>query len=103
MSTTASPRHRRRGAGGDPAEGLRGDPGAVRPRGAHPAGPPPGGVDQQAAALDEHDQLAVAEEPGEREARPTVWRSALAGRTLRWGGAHPHQRMRAELELAVAH
>ncbi len=34
-------------AGGGLAEGLRGDPGAVRPRRAHTAGPPPGGVDQQ--------------------------------------------------------
>jgi putative transposase len=32
--------------------------------------------------LDEHDHAPVDLEPGERVARPTVWRSALAGRTV---------------------
>ncbi len=32
--------------------------------------------------LDAHEHLPIAGEPGERVARPTVWRNALAGRTL---------------------
>ena len=53
--------------------------------------------------LAEPDQLAVVAEPGERVARPTEWRSALAGRTLEAEVASPVAANAEELELVVAH
>jgi putative transposase len=53
--------------------------------------------------LGEPDRISVVEEPGERVARPQVWRSALAGRTLdREIACSPHAN-EEELELVAAH
>ena len=52
--------------------------------------------------MDEHHHAPVDLEPGERVARPTVWRSALAGRTLDEGVSFSSANAE-ELELAVAH
>ena len=49
------------------------------------------------------DQIAGVEAPGERAARPTEWRSALAGRTLDGEIASPAPTNEEELELVVAH
>lgn len=53
--------------------------------------------------LETPDRISGVEEPGERVARPTEWRSALAGRTL--DGAIPSlaPANEKERELAVAH
>ncbi len=53
--------------------------------------------------LDDHDHTPVDLEPGERVARPKVWRSAPAGRTLDAEGASSASLNVGELELAVAH
>jgi putative transposase len=53
--------------------------------------------------LDKPDRIAVVEEPGERVARPTAWRSALVGRTLIGEGSSSVPADVADLELAVAH
>jgi putative transposase len=53
--------------------------------------------------MDQHDSAPVDVEPGERVARPTVWRSAPAGRTLD-GEVSPSSPASAkEVELAAAH
>jgi len=52
--------------------------------------------------MDEHHHAPVDLEPGERVARPKVWRSALAGRTLDEGVSFSSANAE-ELELAVAH
>ncbi len=46
---------------------------------------------------------AAVEEPGERVARPTEWRSARAGRSLDGGVASSAPTNEEELELAAAH
>jgi putative transposase len=53
--------------------------------------------------LDEHDPLPCAVEPGERVARPPVWRNALVGRSLDGEIAFCASTNEEELELAVAH
>jgi len=53
--------------------------------------------------LDEHDRLSGAGGPGERVARPTEWRSALAGRTGDGEITSSAPTNEEELELAVAH
>ena len=53
--------------------------------------------------LGEHTQVPGPEEPGERGARPTAWRSALVGRTLIGEGSSSVPADAADLELAVAH
>jgi putative transposase len=53
--------------------------------------------------LDAHNRLPVTEEPGERGARPTEWRSALAGRSLDREIASTAPANEEEPELAVAH
>jgi putative transposase len=53
--------------------------------------------------LEEPDRTSVLEEPGERVARPTVWCSALAGRTLDGDVASSASASAKELELVVAH
>jgi len=53
--------------------------------------------------LDEHGSAPADLEPGERVARPTVWRSALAGRTLDGDGSSSAPANAPELELAVVH
>jgi len=53
--------------------------------------------------LEEHEPLPRALEPGERVARPTAWRSALAGRTLDGEAASSVSANEEELELVVAH
>jgi putative transposase len=53
--------------------------------------------------LDEHDQLPIAVEPSERVARPTVWRNALAGRTLDGEVSASASASGKELEMTVAH
>jgi putative transposase len=53
--------------------------------------------------LEEPAPIAVVEEPGERVARPTVWRSAPAGRTLDGEIASTAPANEEEPELAVAH
>jgi putative transposase len=52
--------------------------------------------------LHDSDPISVVEEPGERVARPTVWRSALAGRTLDGQIASSAPAKGKEVELAVA-
>ncbi len=54
-------------------------------------------------SLDEHNRLPSAIEPGERVARPTEWRSALAGRSLDGELASSAPANEEELGLAVAH
>jgi putative transposase len=53
--------------------------------------------------LEEPDPIADVEEPGERVARPTEWRSALAGRSLDREIASTAPANEEEPELAVAH
>jgi len=53
--------------------------------------------------LDEHDQLPIAVEPSERVARPTVWRNALAGRTLDGEVSASASASGKELDMTVAH
>jgi len=53
--------------------------------------------------LAEPDHITVVAEPGERVARPTEWRSALAGRTRGGETASPAVPNAEELELVVAH
>ena len=53
--------------------------------------------------LDEHDRLSGAGGPGERVARPTEWRSALAGRTGDGEITSSAPTNEEELELAVTH
>ncbi len=53
--------------------------------------------------LDEHAQAPVAVEPGERVARPKVWRSAPAGRILEGEASSSSPANPEKLELAVAH
>jgi putative transposase len=53
--------------------------------------------------LEEHEQAPVALEPGEREARPTVWRSAPAGRTSDGDVPSSPAASEKEVELAAAH
>jgi putative transposase len=53
--------------------------------------------------LEEPDRISIVEEPGERVARPTEWRSALAGRTLDGEIASSSPANGKELELTVAH
>jgi len=53
--------------------------------------------------LEGHDQLSIARELGEREARPTAWRRARAGRTFDGGSSPSAPADASELELAVAH
>ena len=53
--------------------------------------------------LEEHNELSIARELGEREARPTEWRSALAGRTFDGGSSPSAPADASELELTVAH
>jgi putative transposase len=53
--------------------------------------------------LEEPDHIAGVEEPGERVARPTEWRSALAGRSLDGGIASSASANEEELELLAAH
>ncbi len=54
-------------------------------------------------ALDEHDRAAVHREPGERVARPTVWRSALAERSLDGEISSSSPASEREAELAAVH
>ena len=54
-------------------------------------------------ALDAHGAAPAELEPGERVARPTVWRSTLAGRTLDGEILSSAPANAPELELAVAH
>jgi putative transposase len=53
--------------------------------------------------IDEHDHAPVDLEPGERVARPKVWRSALAGRTLDRDVSSSSPVNAKELELAATH
>lgn len=53
--------------------------------------------------LDEHDRLSSVAEPGERVARPTEWRSALAGRSLDGEIASTVPANEEERELIVVH
>ncbi len=53
--------------------------------------------------LAEHAQARVDLEPGERVARPTLWRSALAGRSLDGEVPSSVPANATEVELAVAH
>jgi len=53
--------------------------------------------------LDAHAQASVAGEPGERVARPTGWRSALAERILEGEASSSAPADRTERELAAAH
>jgi putative transposase len=53
--------------------------------------------------LEEPDHLPSAVEPGERVARPTEWRSALAGRTRGGEIASSAPANEEELELIAAH
>jgi putative transposase len=53
--------------------------------------------------LAEPDPIAVAEEPGERVARPTEWRSALAGRTRGGEIASTAPANEEDRKLLVAH
>jgi putative transposase len=53
--------------------------------------------------LEEPDRIAVVEEPGERVARPTEWRNALAGRILDGEVSASPSASGKELELIVAH
>jgi putative transposase len=53
--------------------------------------------------LDAHDRLPVTEEPGQRVARPTVWRSALAGRSLDGERTASAAATKEERELIAAH
>jgi putative transposase len=53
--------------------------------------------------LQEPDRIALVEEPGERVARPTLWRSAPGGRTLDGEIGVPHPPNEEELELVSAH
>jgi putative transposase len=53
--------------------------------------------------LEEPDRISVVEEPGERVARPTEWRSALAGRTCDGEIAPSAPANEEELEPALVH
>ena len=53
--------------------------------------------------MDQHVCAPVDPEPGERVARPTVWRSALAGRTLDGEVSASSPASAKEGELAAAH
>jgi putative transposase len=53
--------------------------------------------------LDEHDRLPSAVEPGERVARPTEWRSALAGRSVDGGITSTAPAIEEERTLLVVH
>ncbi len=53
--------------------------------------------------LDDHDLAPVDLEPGGRVARPEVWRTALAGRTLDGDVSSSPPVIAKELELAAAH
>jgi putative transposase len=53
--------------------------------------------------LDQHDSAPVDLEPGERVARPTVWRSALAGRSLDGEVSPSSPASEKEVELGAAH
>lgn len=53
--------------------------------------------------LEEPDRIAGVEEPGERVARPTEWRSAQAGRSLDGEIASSAPANEEELELLAAH
>lgn len=53
--------------------------------------------------LDQHDHAPVDLEPGERVARPTVWRSAPAGRPLDGEVSPSPPASEKEVELAAAH
>jgi putative transposase len=53
--------------------------------------------------IEAHGHLPRAQESGEREARPTEWRNALAERTLDGDGSSSAPADAPELELAVAH
>jgi len=68
-----------------------------------PPAPPPAVWINKPRTLEEHDHLPVAVEPGERGARPTVWRNALAGRTPDGEVSASSLVSGKELTLAVAH
>lgn len=68
-----------------------------------PPAPPQAVWINKPRTLEAANRISVGEEPGERVARPTEWRSALAGRSLDGGSPSSVQADAPSLELAVVH